>query len=236
MLKCCKHMNDLWPSKQRRHGLRLTAHDVLRSSRYGNWQIQLGGWSTPMSASSPSTPDPESADRPEVPLLGLPFDVSAPTSPASSEASTAFTDYIGRQPAPSTTALDILRGVRDRVVAITGYGAQTPAHRRRHHRHRRGVLFFLPAIFAPAPDIELGAGIGRNPPPYTPTSPWIQRPEKDPQRFVETADEEESGSGPSRWEAPTADSSALVDLDEAIPRRSTGPTPPRSRSGSQQRI
>ncbi|KAI4525673.1 hypothetical protein K525DRAFT_260834 [Schizophyllum commune Loenen D] len=225
----------MWPSKQRRHGLRLTAHDVLRSSRYGNWQIQLGGWSTPMSASSPSTPDPESADRPEVPLLGLPFDVSAPTSPASSEASTAFTDYIGRQPAPSTTALDILRGVRDRVVAITGYGAQTPAHRRRHHRHRRGVLFFLPAIFAPAPDIELGAGIGRNPPPYTPTSPWIQRPEKDPQRFVETA-EEESGSGPSRWEAPTADSSALVDLDEAIPRRSTGPTPPRSRSGSQQRI
>ncbi|TRM67708.1 nucleotide-diphospho-sugar transferase [Schizophyllum amplum] len=240
------------PGKQRRHGLRLSAQDALfRGGRHGNWHIQLGSWSptsTTMSASSPSSPDPESAAASEMPLLGLPFDVPMPTSPTSSEVSTAFTDYLGRQPTPSNAALDAFRAVRDRVAAFTGYGSAThDSHRSpsmrssssRRRRYSRGVLFFLPAIFAPTSDIELGANIARNPnpPPYQPRSPsgWSQRPEKDPRRFEEESLSAPDEPGSSRRDA-FADSTALVDVDEVTPRRSTGPTPPRSRSASQQRL
>ncbi|KAF8195762.1 nucleotide-diphospho-sugar transferase [Mycena galopus ATCC 62051] len=155
----------LWPSQQRRRNLRrIGGYDVLfprRSQRTGRWQIHVGEPGIPDSGTSTQMPSPDGSEQgfDDLSVLHLPFDVR-PSSPTCSELSN---DQQFQQ--DSTLLLDVVRSVRNRFASITGGGLpelpRTPIRPRRSPRYSRGVLFFLPAMFAPPQDIELGPSFSR---------------------------------------------------------------------------
>jgi hypothetical protein len=132
----------LWlPTKKRRYHLRrMGGYEVLFPRR---------------SSSQPSSPDISSGESSplddDVPVIRLPFEVH-PTSPSSSEA--VVEAHAGLTNSPVVEAFHRLR---NRVVAFAGTReeVQRSPLRPRRQRYSRGVLFFLPAIFTPAQDIEL---------------------------------------------------------------------------------
>lgn len=136
----------------------------------------------------------------DVPVLHLPFDVR-PSSPASSEASAATSTHSGAPdhllPVPPHSAtdqfFDVVRRVRNRFAGpnsgddyIRPEPPRTPVRprdTRRQHRYTRGVMFFLPAIFTQAQDIELGG-----PPVYAqpvPRREYDREYEREPRREYE---------------------------------------------------
>ncbi|KAJ7904635.1 glycosyltransferase family 32 protein [Mycena olivaceomarginata] len=155
----------LWPSKQRRRNLRrIGGYDVLfprRSERTGRWQIHVEEPSIPDSGTSTQMPSPDGSEQgfDDLSVLTLPFAVR-PSSPTCSEVSSEVF-----QP-DSTSLFDVVRRVRNRFASITGGERppeipRTPVRPRRNQRYSRGVLFFLPAMFAPPQDIELGPSFSR---------------------------------------------------------------------------
>ena len=147
-------------TKQRRYNMR--GYDVFFprvSSRTGRWRLshlpRLSMGSSSTTSSTPSSPNESGPPSPN----GLPvfhFDMR-PGSPASSESSYTADNYPARVPSPF---YDAYRRVRSRVSSAAGLhpdDAHRIAPRGRRQRHSsRGVLFFLPAIFTPAQDIEMG--------------------------------------------------------------------------------
>ncbi|KAJ7368422.1 glycosyltransferase family 32 protein [Mycena albidolilacea] len=156
----------LWPSKQRRRNLRrIGGYDVLfprRSERTGRWQIHVEEPSIPDSGTSTQMPSPDGSEQgfDDLSVLTLPFAVR-PSSPTCSEVSSEVF-----QP-DSTSLFDVVRRVRNRFASITGGERppeipRTPVRpRRNQQRYSRGVLFFLPAMFTPPQDIELGPSFSR---------------------------------------------------------------------------
>ncbi|KAJ6539460.1 nucleotide-diphospho-sugar transferase [Mycena capillaripes] len=187
----------LWPSKQRRRNLRrIGGYDVLfprRSQRTGRWQIHVGEPSLPNSGTSTQLPSPDGSEQgfDDLSLLHLPFDVQ-PSSPTCSEVSN---DQFFQ---PDNSLLDVVRRVRNRFVSITGGVDRTPPPeiprtpiRRRPQRYSRGVLFFLPAMFAQPPDIELGPSFTRGP-PLAPAIPLMRPPPRgEKHRYEEQYDRAE---------------------------------------------
>ncbi|KAJ6485173.1 glycosyltransferase family 32 protein [Mycena vitilis] len=160
----------VWPSKQRRRNLRrIGGYDVLfprRSQRTGRWQIHVGEPSLPNSGTSTQMPSPDGSEQgfDDLSVLHIPFDVR-PSSPTCSEVSS---DQFLQNDASSL--LDVVRRVRNRFASIAGGGDRTPPLdiprtpvRRRTQRYSRGVLFFLPTMFAQPPDLELGPSFTRGP-------------------------------------------------------------------------
>lgn len=137
------------PSKSGRRFTRGYEVVLPRLSRSGRWHFHLGRRSS-FSASGTSTqlPSPVSDDSsPEggLPVIHLPYeDDLTPDDP-----------YAGRTSSPLVEAF---RRVRNRVSSTIHSYQEVPDTPIRPRRGAsRGVLFFLPAIFAPAPEIELQA-------------------------------------------------------------------------------
>lgn len=154
----------VYPGKQRgRYGLgRAGGYEVLLPRRSG------GHWHFGSSSSDGSASPTEQT----MPVI-LPVDV--PSSPTSSESSN---DQFGRS-SSSSTIMGAFQRVRNRVAVMTGFredrddsGRRAPTRNRRQ-RYSRGVLFFLPAIFTPSQDVELGSA----PPSYSPHVPLLSRPQ-----------------------------------------------------------
>ncbi|CAA7259861.1 unnamed protein product [Cyclocybe aegerita] len=149
------------PSKQRRgFSRRIGGYDIVlpRLSRSGRWHFHLGRSSYSASSGTstqlPSPLDSSEASSPidtDVPLLHLPFDVETPSQEREED---AFVDpYAGRVHSPLVEAF---RRVRSRVSSMAGAREEPPdTPVRGRSQPSRGVLFFLPAIFTQAPDIEL---------------------------------------------------------------------------------
>ncbi|KAF8639686.1 hypothetical protein AX17_000950 [Amanita inopinata Kibby_2008] len=143
------------PSRQRYSFRRMSGYDILLprwSQRSGRWHI-----STPATPSSTgletavSSPvsDSDSSPISSVPLVSVPFALRS-DSPAHSDV------YTGRQRNFLADALIRLRNRISSFVDKRDNSRRNPS-RRRGRRHSRGVLFFLPAIFASPQDIELEA-------------------------------------------------------------------------------
>lgn len=219
------------PTKQRRYSLRgISGYEVLfprLSQRSGRWQLQFRGTSLSTTGTSTQLPSPASSD-PNSPIdSDLPiihFDVH-PSSPTSSDTSTLPDSFAGRADSP---IYETFRRVRNRVAAIAGIAEEPPRTptRIRRQRHSRGVLFFLPAIFSPSQDIELGeaSSIPRRPSPPPLLSHAITRasqlpPEK--QRFTDAVGERhhegsarpELSRSSSSSHNQRSDDTSLVDVD-----------------------
>lgn len=249
------------PSKQRRYSLRrIGGYDVLLPrwhQRSGRWQLSLG-WSTFLAADTPQSPNPDdsSDEESDDTIISLPFD-SRPSSPASSEMSSSA-DYFS--PAPgrhsSNPVLDAVRRVRNRVASLAGAREEAPRTpvRSRRQRYSRGVLFFLPAIFAQTPDIELASHRDEEPlppPSYQrtiyrggsssqPFPPEKQRYADDLERAGIYGDDFPAESSPQGSSGQYAHSipernGALVDLSD-IPRSPGSHSRPGSRSMSRSRL
>ncbi|KAJ7665503.1 nucleotide-diphospho-sugar transferase [Mycena rosella] len=168
----------VWPNKQRRRNLRrIGGYDVLlprRSQRTGRWQIHVGEPSLPNSGTSTQLPSPDGSEQgfDDLSVLHLPFDVR-PSSPTCSDVSDQFPQN------DAGSLFDVVRRVRNRFATMTGVAdprrdePRTPV-RRRQQRYSRGVLFFLPAMFAQPQDLELGASFSRG--PVAPAVPLASRP------------------------------------------------------------
>ncbi|KAJ7638954.1 glycosyltransferase family 32 protein [Roridomyces roridus] len=152
----------LWPTKQRRRNLRrIGGYDVLfpRSQRSGRWQIHVP---ETISGTSTQLPSPDGSEQgfDDLSVLHLPFDVR-PSSPTCSDVSTN-----DQFPQGDSSLLDVVRRVRNRFSTMAGLTSEraerSPARRRQ--RYSNGVLFFLPAMFAQPPDMELGIPFSRAPP------------------------------------------------------------------------
>ncbi|KAG7096836.1 hypothetical protein E1B28_004245 [Marasmius oreades] len=164
------------PGRRHRYTLRrIGGYDVLfprRSQRTGHWHVHLPRSATASTSSTaPSTPEDSAPGSPidsdvPVPVLHLPFDMS-PSSPGSSELSFSTDSYTGREAfagqSRASPVLDTVRRVRNKMASLTGLrdpidGRKSHSHRPRRHRSgaSRGVMFFLPAIFAQSHDLELG--------------------------------------------------------------------------------
>ncbi|KAK7061831.1 glycosyltransferase family 32 protein [Favolaschia claudopus] len=159
-----------WPSKQRRRNLRrMGGYDVLfprRSQRTGRWQIHVG---EPESGTSTQMHSPDGSEQgfEDLSLLHLPFDVRS-SSPTFSESSNdQLLDF--------TSLFDVVKRAR---ALITGDERLPPLPHsprpRRSQRYRRGVLFFLPAMFAQPQDMELAPSFSRT--HSSPPIPLLQRP------------------------------------------------------------
>ncbi|PFH52816.1 glycosyltransferase family 32 protein [Amanita thiersii Skay4041] len=145
------------PSRPRKYSFRrMGGYDVLLprwSHRTGRWQILTSA--TPSSSGASTTlsspiSDDDSSSVPAVPVLHLPIDLR----PRSPEMSTPSDPYFGRS---RSFFINAFSNFRNRVASIANGRddhSRNPAHSRRH-RHSRGVLFFLPAIFTSSRDIEL---------------------------------------------------------------------------------
>jgi hypothetical protein len=126
-------------------------YEVLFPRRIG-WHSHFGGSE---SSTQPSSPDISSGESSpiddDVPVIRLPFQVH-PASPSSPEA--VVDGHAGLANSPIVEAFHRLR---NRVVSFAGTReeVQRSPLRPRRQRYSRGVLFFLPAIFTPAQDIEL---------------------------------------------------------------------------------
>ncbi|KAF5388312.1 hypothetical protein D9615_000503 [Tricholomella constricta] len=141
-------------NRQRRYNLRrIGGYDVLLprlSQHSGRWHLHRGGWSA--SSTQPSSPDGSTSRSSIDGVLHLPFDDVAPSSPSLSEASIVPDSYAGRTGSPIVAAFHRLRN----RITSTNNREHIPRTSLRSRRQRsRGVLFFLPAIFTQAPDIEL---------------------------------------------------------------------------------
>ncbi|KAF9569305.1 hypothetical protein CPC08DRAFT_623878 [Agrocybe pediades] len=163
-------------------------YDIIlpRLSRSGRWHFHLGRSSFSRSGTSTELSSPISGSEVvspidgDVPLLHLPFDDSAPPSPMPE--SLGYPDmYAGRVQSPIVEAF---QRIRNRVTSMAGGRYDPPDTPIRTGRHRpRNVLFFLPAIFASTPDLEL------QPPPLgrvgsrLPRVPITRRTELSPSEY-----------------------------------------------------
>lgn len=159
-------------AKRRKYRLRrIGGYEVMMPRwvlREGRWYLDLGwfglpasGANTPTQPTSPiSLPSEPSSDTEEedMQLLPMSFDPRS-SSPAPSDSS-SMVSTTSWQPQNGRSTLDVVRRAGRRVIT-TLFGASTsvdtPARSRRPRRSR-GVLFFLPAFFAPTQDIELPRG------------------------------------------------------------------------------
>ena len=211
------------PSKQRRNFRRIGGYEILlpRLSRSGRFRFHLA---TPSFSSSeptqlPSSPIDSETDG-DVPVLHLPFDDQSTTSSPTSD-SLGYSDlYAGRTQSPLIESFQrVFNRVRSRSLADSReIEPDTPVRTGR----RRGVLFFLPAIFTQSQDIELQLPAPRSGsispvlPRYSPHSP-------------EKVLAQDLGS--SRQFLPESDSETdtppLVILEDAPRSRSRTPSRPR---------
>jgi len=128
------------PSKPRRSFPKIGGYDIVfpSLSRSGRWHFHLGRSSLSPSHSSSSS-DSSSPIEGELPVLHIPLNVDS-------------TRHTGR---PFTPIADTFRHFRNRIRMV-GSGSSPPHSPVTPSRPRRGVLFFLPAVFAThSPDIEL---------------------------------------------------------------------------------
>ncbi|KAG5648965.1 hypothetical protein DXG03_000314 [Asterophora parasitica] len=143
-------------NRQRRYNLRrIGGYDVLLprlTQHSGRWHLHLGSWSA--SNTQPSSPDGDVSPGSIDGVLQLPFDAVTPSSPSLSETSAVTDPYAGRTGSPIVAAFNRLR---NRITSSNNRDdvPRTPLRSRR--TRSRGVLFFLPAIFTQAPDIELSS-------------------------------------------------------------------------------
>ncbi|KAH9482747.1 Inositol phosphoceramide mannosyltransferase 3 [Psilocybe cubensis] len=220
------------PSKQGRRFTRGYEIVFPRISRSGRWYFQLRRGSFSASGTSTQVHSPISSEAPspieEVPVLHLPFD-SRPPSP-SSDVSGYSDPYAGRVQSPLVEAFN---RIRNRVSSYAGARQEPPDTPIRTGRQRsnRSVMFFLPAIFTQAPDIELqpappGRGVSRTisrpPVPRRSEPSSTFPPEKESQcEDIETGRRHDSGSGSRRDDEYTP----LVDLAEDVPSHSSTSRP-----------
>lgn len=141
---------------------RIGSYDVLLprwSQRSGRWHLHLG-WSSsaPASGSSTSASSPIAGTEPsspenEMPVIHLPFDVRTSSSSSSPYYEATEEQVMNRATSVVTPLANTFRRIR---AAITGHSGYDRLSGRQHSRPSRGVLFFLPAIFAqPTHDVEL---------------------------------------------------------------------------------
>lgn len=204
------------PSKQGRRFTR--GYEVLlpRISRSGRWYFRRASFSASGTSTQIHSPASESSSPTdeEVPILHLPFD-SRPSSP-SSERSGYSDGYAGRVQSP---IVEVFNRIRNRVTAIASPRQETPDTPIRTGRQRqsRNVMFFLPAIFTQAPEIELQpAPIGRGTPrrlSRTPAPTRSERTSYPPEKDHFREDVETGHNLGSSSRQPTDDEySPLVDL------------------------
>ncbi|KAH6915347.1 MIPC synthase [Coprinopsis sp. MPI-PUGE-AT-0042] len=182
------------PKKSQRRGYRrLGLYDLRLPRSAGRWYLPLVGLfsSPPSPASSPSSSQGRSslADN-DVPVLHLPLNLGPP-SPLSDSDNEPFA---GR----NTPIRDAFRRVRNRVTSIASPREEVPMTPLRPRRQRDGMLFFLPAIFAPSArstdHIEEGDDDLASPPPAysTPSSHLLPNDRKEQPHDLE--------SGPSDYD------------------------------------
>ena len=157
------------PSNNRR---RLAAYDVVLpkwTQRNGRWYLDLGLFALPASGyttqpASPTSPPDSPTLEGQLPLLPLPLDVRS-ASPASSDMTSLGEVIPAVGSAISTNpVVETAKRVGNRFMGFFGY-QETPALHspRRRTNHQRGVLYFLPAIFAPPPSRDIEAPTPRHP-------------------------------------------------------------------------
>ncbi|EJF61182.1 hypothetical protein DICSQDRAFT_106213 [Dichomitus squalens LYAD-421 SS1] len=147
----------LAPSPKSRNFPRIAGYEVLMprwTQRNGRWYLDIGWFALPASGisthpPSPITlPSPSTTDDEDVQLLPF-YDSSRSTSPTPSEMSLGVDLYNS----PSGNSIvDRVRRAGTRVmdsVFGTEEPPSTPSRSRRRRMRSRGVLFFLPAFFAP---------------------------------------------------------------------------------------
>lgn len=172
----------LLPSAKQRNLRRIGGYEVMMPrwiQLNGRWHLDLGWFTVPASGittqpTSPiSLPSDDPSDDDEMPLL--PLSISRPSSTAPSESSSSFMNGVSTSHAHANRPMfDVVR----RHVISSIWGSQesqevpmTP----RRPRPRRGVLFFLPAIFTPAQDADGGSNrISTLPQPHS----TIEDPDK----------------------------------------------------------
>lgn len=213
----------LWKRKSKRHE---TGYEVLLPRTYqrsGRWHIDFGlftltsrGLSS--ASTSPTYPSSPSPDEDSVPMLPLSLNVRPP-SPSSSESS----GEIALGGSRNSGIVNALSRASNRVLASLTGTRERP--RGRSSSRRRGVLFFLPAIFTPSAVAipELGS---RRPSPTRSATPLTGRPqqhvsssEKGDLHDLETADVYTASSSYAR--------SASANSTGRVPRP---PSPPASTS------
>ncbi|KAF8974460.1 hypothetical protein BDZ97DRAFT_1773692 [Flammula alnicola] len=145
------------PSKPGRRFPR--GYDIVlpRLSRSGRWHFHFGrlhGSGTSTQLPSPEGSETASPIEGDIPILHLPFDSRTPSPPPDELGYSDPDPYAGRTQSPLVEAF---RRVRNRVSSMASAYQEPPETPIRTGRrpYTRGVMFFLPAIFTQAPDIEL---------------------------------------------------------------------------------
>lgn len=205
----------LVPSAKPRNLRRIGGYEVMMPrwiQMNGRWHLDLGWFTVPASGitTQPTSPvtlpseDPASDDD-ELPLLPVSISRTSSTGPSDSSSTTFMNGMSTSHAHANRPMFDVVR----RHVISSLWGSQespeevpmTP----RRARPRRGVLFFLPAIFSPAHDGDTASSrLAAQPQPHHD----IEDPDK--RRYA--AELEEAGllsirTFPTRTRTPSASSS-----------------------------
>ena len=192
-------------SKQRQYGFgSVGGYDVLLPrwvERNGRWHLDMGWLSLPGRTSALSTRHPgaelddaSSIDEEDVQLLPLSLD-DQPSSPVSDADDGDVTH----------PAIGAVRRIGRHVSSF--FGSSQSTHR---NRHRRGVMFFLPAFSTSAGGVALASDDTRTQPPLTPRSlsqRSFYRPDKYPPlaNLEAGPDSQTEGSSTGRSTTPVYD-------------------------------